>query len=97
MKKRRPGVLLTCLCREEDREAMARLLFLHTTTLGIREFLCSCYTLTRTQRTEETQYGPVRVKTAQGWGVKRKKMEYDDLTAVARREGIALSEIERQK
>lgn len=92
MKKCRPGVLLTCLCREEDREAMARLIFLHTTTLGIRESLCSRYTLTRSQRTEETKYGPVRVKTAQGWGVKREKPEYEDLAAIARREGIALSD-----
>ncbi len=36
MKKNRPGVMLTCLCREEDREKMLSLLFAHTTTLGVR-------------------------------------------------------------
>ena len=34
MKKNRPGVLLTCMCREEDREKLLSLLFAHTTTLG---------------------------------------------------------------
>lgn len=29
MKKSRPGVLLTCLCREEDREKFVDLLFRH--------------------------------------------------------------------
>ena len=36
MKKSRPGILLTCLCREEDREKFVDLLFRHTTTLGVR-------------------------------------------------------------
>ena len=37
MKKSRPGVMLCVLCREEQREEMARLLLRHTTTLGVRE------------------------------------------------------------
>ena len=40
MKKGRPGVLLTLLCLPQDREQMVRLLFQHTTTLGVRETLC---------------------------------------------------------
>ena len=36
MKKNRPGTLLTCLCRAEQREDMLRCLFRHTTTLGVR-------------------------------------------------------------
>ena len=47
MKKSRPGILLTVLCREEDREKFVSLIFRHTTTLGIREKLCERYTLQR--------------------------------------------------
>ena len=54
MKKNRPGVLLTCMCRLEDRERLVSLLFRHTTTLGIRESQCSGYTLSRSQRSLET-------------------------------------------
>ena len=34
MKKGRPGLVLCCVCRREDADRMARLLLLHTTTLG---------------------------------------------------------------
>lgn len=92
MKKGRPAVLLTCLCRLEDREKMARLLFRHTTTLGVRESLCRRYTLERGQHTVDTPHGPVTVKTASGWGVSRSKPEYEDLARIAREQGISLTE-----
>ena len=96
MKKDRPGVVLTVLCREEDREKLVRLLFVHTTTLGVRESLCDRYTLERSQRTIETEYGPVRVKTSSGWGVRREKPEYDDLARIALEQGMTLEQV-RQK
>ena len=92
MKKGRPAVLLTCLCRPEDREKMARLLFRHTTTLGVRESLCRRYTLSREQHTVDTPRGPVTVKSASGWGVSRSKPEYEDLARIAREQGISLAE-----
>ena len=92
MKKNRPAVLLTCLCRLEDREKMARLLFRHTTTLGVRETLCRRYTLERGQHTVDTPHGPVTVKRASGWGVSRSKPEYEDLARIAREQGISLAE-----
>ena len=48
MKKDRPGVEFTCVCRREDREDMAALMFRHLSTLGIREHLCRRYALERT-------------------------------------------------
>ena len=36
MKKSRPGVLLACLCREEDAGKLAEAILRHTTTLGVR-------------------------------------------------------------
>ena len=92
MKKDRPAVLLTCLCRPEDREKMVRLLFRHTTTLGVRETLCRRYTLSRDQHTVDTPRGPVTVKTASGWGVTRSKPEYEDLARIARAEGLTLDQ-----
>ena len=93
MKKNRPGVLLTCMCRLEDRERLVSLLFRHTTTLGIRESQCSRYTLSRSQRSLETPWGPVRIKTSAGWGVTREKPEYEDLAKIARDQDLPLDKV----
>lgn len=95
MKKNRPGVMLICMCREEDREKMLSLLFAHTTTLGVRERLCNRYTLSRSQRTVETEYGPVRVKESAGWGVVREKPEYEDVARIAREKNMTLDQVKR--
>lgn len=96
MKKGRPAVLLTVLCRPGQQAAMAAMLLRHTTTLGVRETLCRRYTLRRVQRTADTEWGPVHFKTAQGWGVQREKPEYEDLARIARETGLPLAEVLRR-
>ena len=93
MKKSRPGVMLTILCREADKEKLLPLIFKHTTTLGIREKLCSRYTLTRRTDIVQTPYGPVRQKIATGYGVERRKYEYEDLAQIARENGLSLKDV----
>ena len=79
--------------REETREAILETLFRHTTTLGVRASRCDRYTLSRTARTVDTAHGPVRVKSAEGFGVKREKAEFDDLARIARETGRSLREV----
>ena len=93
MKKNRPGILLTCMCKEKQREEMSRLLFLHTTTLGVRESVCNRYTLKRTMKTETTVYGNVRIKEVSGWGIKRQKAEYEDLARIAREQEMPIAQV----
>lgn len=94
MKKSRPGTLLTVLCREEDRERMAALLFRHTTTIGVRESLHRRYTLERMESTLHTPMGDVRCKTSTGYGVTRTKYEYEDLAYIAKTQGVSIFEAE---
>lgn len=96
MKKNRPGVLLSVLAKPEDRDRMTELLFLHTTTLGVRETEHRRKLLTRTAYEKGTPWGPVTVKCAEGWGVQREKPEFEDLRRIAEREHISLSEIRTQ-
>lgn len=96
MKKSRPGVLLTCMCRREDEEKMVELLFRHTTTLGVREHISRRFTLKRREETVETAYGPVRKKISQGHGVTRTKLEYEDLAAIAKKTTRPLEEIRKE-
>ncbi len=93
MKKNRPAVLLTCMCREDRREELLRCLFRHTTTLGIRETVCRRYCLDRSFHTADTPYGPVRIKRSEGFGVVRDKPEYEDLARIASEQGLSLREV----
>ena len=96
MKKSRPGTLLRVICPEEERDAMVRLLFRHTSTIGVREAVTRRYVLDRHVETLETADGPVRRKISAGYGVERVKYEYDDLAKIAGEQGISLAEV-RQK
>ena len=93
MKKNRPGTLLTCMCRKEDEEEMVRLIFRHTTTIGIREHISRRFTLKREEKTLQTSYGTVREKISSGYGVTKSKLEYEDLAEIARKRGISLQEV----
>lgn len=86
MKKNRPGTLLTVLCKPTDRERMVEKLFRCTTTLGIREASFRRYTLERSIEQAQTPYGSLRYKRASGYGVTRRKPEYEDLAQIARQQ-----------
>lgn len=93
MKKSRPGVKLTCMCRERQRKQMLECIFKHTTTLGVREYACKRYELDRSEKTVRTLDGEVRVKISSGYGVVREKAEYEDLAALARKSGKTIAQI----
>lgn len=93
MKKNRPGILLTVLCAEEQRERLVREIFRHTTTLGIRETVCRRYTLDRKETAMETPCGTVRCKEADGYGVTRCKPEFDDLAKLAEERGRSVLDL----
>ena len=92
MKKNRPGTILNVLCREDRKEAVIKAVFKYTRTIGIREKLMSRYILKREFDSISTPSGDVRVKTVEGFGVKREKLEYDDLSAIAKKLGISIRE-----
>lgn len=95
MKKSRPGILLEVMCREEDRDRMLELVFLHTTTLGVREQFSRRYTMKRSIETVKTPYGDVRKKVSAGYGTTRAKYEFEDLAAIAREKGMSLREVRK--
>lgn len=93
MKKSRPGVMLTVLCKEVNKEELVHLIFRHTTTLGIREKRCERYVLERSIDTVDTPYGKIRRKVSSGYGVQRVKLEHDDMSRIAKEQNLSLSEV----
>ncbi|HEX9115038.1 MAG TPA: nickel pincer cofactor biosynthesis protein LarC [Anaerolineae bacterium] len=94
MKKNRPGVVLSVLCRPQDTAALRALLFAETSTLGIRSQRLARHTLHRHSETVDTSYGPVRIKVC-GWGEDEHKAapEYEDCANAARTHGVPLREV----
>ena len=95
MKKSRPAVMLTCLCLPADSSLMTHLILRHTGTLGVREKSCLRHKLPRTEKTVQTAYGSVRIKTAQSEGIKKSKIEYEDAARIARSQNIPLADVYR--
>ena len=88
MKKGRPGHVLTVLC-EPDREGpLARQILAQTTTNGLRVRRCGKYFLAPSAGMVQTQWGPVKLKTAQGYGITHVKPEFEDAAALAREHGV---------
>ncbi len=92
MKKQRPAVLLSLLCRVEQQAALATCLMEQTGSLGVR--LQTVQRLVQARRIEERQtcYGPVRFKLSR-YG---SKPEYEDCCRIAREQGLPLREVQRR-
>lgn len=93
MKKNRPGTLLTCLCPEGESEKFAHMMLLHTTTRGVRRSLLDRYVLSSRTETAHTRYGDVRMKISEGYGISKKKPEYEDVAAIAARENLPIQQV----
>jgi uncharacterized protein (TIGR00299 family) protein len=94
MKKNRPGMLLTVLCRPGDRDRLARLIFTETTTLGIRMREEHRATLVRRTDTIETRWGAVRMKVANLNGtVANFAPEYEDCRRIAEQHALPLKHV----
>ena len=95
MKKNRPGVLLSVLCRSADRERLTEMIFTETTTLGVRSYEVQRRALEREAVRVETQYGPIDVKVARLNGrVVNQMPEYAQCQKAAREFGVPLREVE---
>jgi pyridinium-3,5-bisthiocarboxylic acid mononucleotide nickel chelatase len=84
MKKNRPGVLVTVLAPPERREALSRVLFTETTTIGVRYAEMSRERLAREIEIIQTPVGPIRFKVARRSGaVMNAAPEFDDCARIA--------------
>jgi uncharacterized protein (DUF111 family) len=95
MKKDRPGVLLTVLCKPEKVDAMIEMLLVETTTLGVRYYEAERRVLERSIEEVETAYGQVRIKVARdGARTLHFQPEYDDCARLAVETNTPLLEVQ---
>ena len=94
MKKNRPGVKLSVLCRPRHAESIEAVLFTETTTLGVRRFSVSRHVLARQPHSVETQWGPVAGKV--GWlsdAAPRFAPEFESCRRVAAQHDVPLRDV----
>ena len=90
MKKGRPAHTLSVLADDAHRAALREVVFVHTTTLGVREHLVDRHPLGRTWATVTVREQQVRVKlslNAEGQVV-HATPEFEDVRAAATRAGV---------
>ena len=95
MKKNRPGVLLSVLCAAEEKETLLKLLFMETTTLGVRSYEVQRRALRRSVTRVETAYGPIDVKVGHLNGrVVNEMPEFEQVRAAAMKAGVPVKVVE---
>lgn len=94
MKKNRPGMLLSVLCRPEDSQRLTKMLFAETTTLGVRMRRESRATLARRHVNVNTRWGEIRMKLANLNGtISNYAPEYEDCRRIAEQERVPLKTV----
>lgn len=94
MKKGRPAVVLSVLCRPDDAPALRQVMLRETTTLGVRWRLMEREIAERSTDCVDTPWGPVRRKLKRLAGrVVSVKPEFDDCARLAREHSVPLQVI----
>ncbi len=93
MKKGRPGVVISVLCRPEDAPRLRGLLFAETTTLGIRTSEVQRDCLPREVKTVDTPYGVIRIKVARWADGAKAAPEYEDCRRAAEAQRVPLQRV----
>jgi uncharacterized protein (TIGR00299 family) protein len=95
MKKGRPGHLLQVLSPMNRIDALSRILFEETTTIGIRRHSVSRTILDREIVPVETEYGAISVKVSKLDGkIVTCTPEYEDCVRIAKQYGVPLKQIQ---
>jgi len=96
MKKGRPGVLLTALCKGEQKDDIIATIFRQTTTLGVRIMRQERQVLCRKSLEVDTPYGKIRIKLGylkEGEPAIQIAPEYEDCRRAAASSGAPVKEV----
>jgi uncharacterized protein (DUF111 family) len=94
MKKNRPGILLTLLCKPQDANALMSLIFAETTTFGARAYTAQRRMLPRESVSVHTQFGDVRIKLSRVNGrILHVAPEFEDCRKLAVEKNVPLQRV----
>jgi uncharacterized protein (TIGR00299 family) protein len=94
MKKGRPGIKLTVLCSDKQKDDAVKIIFRETTSIGLRLYQAQREILDRTVKSVNTKFGKINVKvSALNGDTMTVTPEYDDCRRIAKKYNIPLLEV----
>ncbi|MEK6582810.1 MAG: nickel pincer cofactor biosynthesis protein LarC [Nitrospirota bacterium] len=94
MKKGRPGIKLSVLCNDSDKDNLMKIIFEETTTIGLRFYSAGRKTLGREIKKLDTKFGKINLKLSKlGDKTIRITPEYEDCKRLAKKLNLPLLEV----
>lgn len=93
MKKNRPAYKLSVITKRINVKSMAKLIFKHTTSIGVRFTKYRRFEMDRTFEDIDTKYGKVTKKILKYEDMEKESYEYEDLKKIATENNISIEEV----
>jgi uncharacterized protein (DUF111 family) len=94
MKKSRPAIKFSVLCKDNKLKILQKLILTETTTFGLRTYEVEKTEMERSFSEKQTKYGKVRIKMGLLEGkIIKSKPEYEDCKKLAIENHVPISEI----
>lgn len=93
MKKNRPAYKLSVIAKRTNVKSMAKLIFKHTTSIGVRISKYRRFEMDRSFEDIDTKYGKVTKKILNYEDIEKESYEYEDLKKIATENNISIEEV----
>lgn len=93
MKKNRPAYQINVICKKEDIEKLEQIIFMETTTIGIRRIKMERSVLNREIKTMQTSLGEVQVKECNLELGKRVYPEYSSVVELCKKHNMSYQDV----
>ena len=93
MKKSRPAYSLSVMCKEEQEEDAVKIIFKHTSAVGLRRSEMDRIIMDREPVTVETEYGLIRGNKFKYEDIEKVSLEYKSAAALADEKDVSINDI----
>ncbi len=93
MKKSRPAYALSVMCKPEQEEELIKIIFKHTSAVGMRRSELDRVIMDREPTTVETKFGPVKANKFSYEDIEKVSLEYSDAKRLADEKDISINDI----
>lgn len=93
MKKNRPAYALSVMCKESEEEELIKIIFKHTSAVGLRRSEVDRVIMGREPTEVSTKYGTVRANKFTYDDIEKTSLEYSSAVALADEKDVSINDI----